>query len=177
MTTMNATMDVSANRAGDRTCTNDAPMCTINSSIISFVKDLVRCKTWAFLHEKLGISERTAKHRLAGTREFTAAELAVLLRQERGRELLVAIMGEAKPAWWVEYLRLRKIHSARQAAVNAERELLEAINAVDENTATLARIETALAVSDEAFHRPHIDALRSVAGVSHRAGASPAKRR
>jgi hypothetical protein len=177
MTTMNATMDVSANRAGDRTCTNDAPMCTINSSIISFVKDLVRCKTWAFLHEKLGISERTAKHRLAGTREFTAAELAVLLRQERGRELLVAIMGDAEPAWWVDFQRQMTINGARKKAARLQRELEETIHAVDENTATLARIETALAVSDEAFHRPHIDALRSVAGVSHRAGASPAKRR
>jgi hypothetical protein len=177
MSHVNATLAVSANRRGARSCTSNARSCTENESIVSFVKNLVPRKTWAFLSEKLGICERTAKHRLAGKREFTASELAVLLRQERGRELLVAIMGDAKPTWWVEVYRQFKIHDARKAALLAERDLQEAINAVDDTTAAIARTETALVLQDEEFHRPHVDALRSMAGVRNRTVAAATNRR
>lgn len=60
-------------------------------------------KTWASIAFLLKLEERTAKHRLAGTRPYDFDDATKLLRSEVGFEVLTAMMGDKKywPAWFV----------------------------------------------------------------------------
>lgn len=63
-------------------------------------------KTWGFLCDllqdisKIEMTERVAKHRLAGTRDYTVEELQALLQSDEGIDFLVALMADAEPKWW-----------------------------------------------------------------------------
>lgn len=57
-------------------------------------------KAWQLVSEVTGLSERTAKHRLANQRLWTPEEFVALLRREDGYDYLKAFMGDAKPTWW-----------------------------------------------------------------------------
>ena len=59
----------------------------------------------------------------------------------------------------------RRVAKALGEALDADRSLSQAIARAD-----------ALAVHDEEFARPHADALRSMAGLHHRAVAPPKRR-
>jgi hypothetical protein len=126
---------------------------------------------------RVGSSDRACREIVAGRAVISTEKLALLLRSEEGIVFLAAIMADAQPTWWARFIEQTKIHDARRKAARLQRELRETMNAVDETTAAIARAETAAAVSDEEFHRPHVDALRSMARVQHRAVASTAKRR
>lgn len=98
-----------ANSRGAEQCTDSAVTCTIS--------DLIRAKyptkTWSFIASMFGLQERTAKHRLAGTRVYTVSELQILLRSEDGAEVLEALMADAKPRWWAGVEAAIKIANAR----------------------------------------------------------------
>jgi hypothetical protein len=117
-------------------------------------------KTWLRLIEFTGLSERTAKYRMSGQRDFSASELAALLRSERGLDFLAAIMADAEPKWWVMVRSAFKLGAMRRH----RQQLQEAINEAERLGDTLARAETALGVCDEDFHRPQIDALGAIRG-------------
>jgi hypothetical protein len=70
-------------------------------------------KTWASVAFLLGIEERTARHRLAGTRQYDFADVVRLLRSDVGLEVLKAMMGDSKtwPKWF--RLCLRQIKDAK----------------------------------------------------------------
>lgn len=128
-----------------------------NTTLIGIVKRLFPLKPSAFLASLIGISERAARGKVFGEREFTADELASLIRSEHGFEFLTAIMVDARPRWW---LRLRA--TSRVSAMRKEQlRIQEALHEAEQLAAVLARAETALAVSDEDFHRGDIDALGS----------------
>lgn len=131
-------------------------------------------KTWGYLASLIHVHERVAKHRLAGTREFTTAELAVMLRSERGIDYLVAVMGEAEPAWWRKIKSHIAVAEAARVQGVARRKLKEAIHADADLAAAIAR---AAVFPDEDFHRPHVDALSAMARLSDRAMAPATKRR
>lgn len=59
-------------------------------------------KTWASVALLLKIEERTARHRLAGTRQYDFADVVNLLRSNDGFDFLKVLMGDAKrwPAWF-----------------------------------------------------------------------------
>ena len=59
-------------------------------------------KTWASLAFLIGVEDRTARHRLAGTRPYDFDNLVDLLRSDAGMEVLRALMGDPKrwPAWF-----------------------------------------------------------------------------
>lgn len=59
-------------------------------------------KTWASVAFLLKIEERTARHRLAGTRQYDFADVVNLLRSKDGFDILKAMMGEPKqwPSWF-----------------------------------------------------------------------------
>jgi hypothetical protein len=168
MTTINATMDVSANRPGDRTCTIDAQPCTINDAVINFVRELAPRKTWAFLTEKFGICERTAKHRLAGTRKFESDELAQLLWTEEGFYLFAAIMDAApkQPLWWRICKPLMEVSDIERKQLVAKRKLQAVLTGALGNDAQLsADIEAsraAISRQDPDFYVAHAEAVRAV---------------
>jgi hypothetical protein len=140
---------------------------SVSSIIISCAKAICPAKTWAYLDKLLGVGEATAKHRIAGRRAFTADELATLLRTERGIDYLVAVMGEAEPAWWRKFKKHLRVESALRLQAFARRELEDAVDADRSLTAAIAGATAAMAVSDPDFHQPQIDAM-AAAGSLHR---------
>jgi hypothetical protein len=131
----------------------------VSSVIVACARAICPAKTWAYLDKLLGIGEDTAKHRIAGRRKFTADELATLLRTERGIDYLVAVMGEAEPAWWRKFKKHLRVESALRLQAFARRELEEAVDADRTLTAAIAGATAAMAVSDPDFHQPQIDAM------------------
>jgi hypothetical protein len=177
MSHVNATLAVSANRGSGRSCTDSASPMHLHAALVAAVRKVFPVKTWAQLAALFKVSERTAKYRLACKREFTAHEIAQLLRSEGGQEVLATLMADTTPVWWLRYLEQTDLHTARRKAARLKRELQETLNAVDATAAAIARAEHAAVISDEEFHRPHVDALRSMAGVRNRTVAAATNRR
>jgi hypothetical protein len=82
-------------------------------------------KTALELAARTGASERTAKYWLARQCDLSAEHLAELLRSDAGLEVLEALMGEARPAWWSAFRR-----QAKRAVIR--RQLKELQNRLDE---------------------------------------------
>jgi hypothetical protein len=104
------------------------------------------------------VEQRTAERWLAGTQDMSADALARLIRSEHGMEFLAAIMADAPPRWWGRLRATSKVAAMRREQLRIQ----EALHEAEQLAATLARAETALAVSDEDFHRESIDALGSM---------------
>jgi len=178
-----------ANQRGAETCTESAVSCIISEVI----RAKYPSKTWAFIAQSLGLQERAAKHRLAGSRPYTVAELQTLLQSEDGLDILVALMADAEPKWWwwakqvmaVASIKRRRaedeqeilrLETSAPAEIGARRRIKGALNANQSVNAALDRAETALG-----FRRPDATgalaaAPRAGAGLSHRAVAARAKR-
>lgn len=69
---------------------------------------------------KLG-EVRNAERWLAGRVEPRSAELIKLLQSDVGLDVLTALMGEAKPAWWLRFRRHLKIAGLRTAIAEQQR--------------------------------------------------------
>lgn len=65
--------------------------------------------------------------------------------------------------------RYSVVERVRMAAAADQKAQEEAAHEYRSLLARIERLETALCVSDEEFHRPHLDALGGVAGDAHRA--------
>lgn len=152
-------------------CTDNAVSCTISN----LIRDKFPVKTWSFIAETFGLQERTAKHRLAGTRVYTVGELQTLLRSEDGLDFLVAVMGEAQPAWWrwinkvmtLAAVRRRQAEDAQEILkletspdtdVGARRRIKGALDADRRISAAIVRAETAVGIS-----RPNVDRVGAAA--------------
>jgi hypothetical protein len=171
-----------ANPVGAETCTALTVNGSTNTTIAQALRDIFPDKPWAHLGSLLRLEERTAKHRMAATREFSADEIAALLHQPFGFKVVAAIMSQAKrpPLWWRVCKPLMELADIQQMQLNARRRLGRvlkgAVDADADITAAIARAEAALSVRDEEFDRPHLDALRSMARVPDRTMAPQAKR-
>lgn len=174
MTRISATEIAFANRTSAKTVTGFTQVGQTNSAVINQIKEMYQ-KPAAVLADWLGLSERTAKRKLAQDRVLSVEELGHLIRSERGFEFIVAIMGDAHPGWWricaplMEAADIRKMQIAAQKRV--AKALAGAIDADKQLSAAINRAE-ALAFHDEEHMRPHIDGLRTMAGVPDRAVAS-----
>lgn len=144
---------------------------SVTKSIVLTFREIFPRKTWAAVADMLGLEERTAKHRLRGTRRFSDDEIAELLRSEDGLKFLAAIMGDAKPRWWRGFLAHIAAGNARRAMRAQEQLLREAISAVESVGSAVSQADAALAFQDEDFMRPHVDAMRAVTRVPHSAMA------
>lgn len=153
-----AAAGISANQGGGETCTISCTTRHLNVTIAQCLRALFPRKTWLRLIELTGLSERTAKYRMSGERDFSAGELATLLRSEHGLEFLAALMIGAEPPWWSTVQTAFKLGAMRRHKL----QLQEAINEAERLGDTLARAETALGVCDPDFYRPQIDALGAV---------------
>lgn len=134
-------------------------------------------KPAAVLADWLGISDRTAKRKLAGQRELSVEELGHLIRSERGFEIVVAIMADARPEWWRICAPLMEAADIRKMQMAAQRRVAKALEgALDADRQLSATLQRAEALHDQEHMRPHIDALRSMARTPDRAVA-PARRK
>jgi hypothetical protein len=164
MRTTFRTAAVSANQGSGEMCTVLGTSRHLNSTIAQCLRAIFPSKTWLRLIELTGLSERTAKYRMSGERDFSASELAALLRSEHGLDFLAAIMADASPRWWVQVQSAFKLGAMRRH----RQQLQEAIHEAERLGYTLARAETALGVCDEDFHRPQTDALGAIRSNMHR---------
>jgi hypothetical protein len=151
----------------------------INAVISAVLKIKESRKTWGFLIDLMPSSfemtERVAKHRLAGTRDYTVEELQALLRSEEGLDFLVAVMGDAQPAWWrwmtrvmtLAAVRRRQAQDAQEILklettgdvdVGARRRIKGALDADRRLSSAIAKAETTLGLS-----RPNVDRMGAAA--------------
>lgn len=91
-----------SNRGGSAPFVKVNVVGTVILAINAALRKKFGLKTWAYLSFLTGIAERTAKHRLAGTRLYDFADLVHLLRSEIGFLILRAVMGDQAnwPAWF-----------------------------------------------------------------------------
>lgn len=140
----------------------------VSEAVVNRIKELYVFPA-VVLGRWLGVSDKTAKRKINGERVLSADELGVLLRSERGFEILEAVMGDAKPAWWRIVVPLKDAADARQVQIAARRRLKKTIeSALDADQHLTRTIQAAEALSDEDHTSPHLDALRSMGRVSHR---------
>lgn len=157
-----------ANSGGARTCTTSTAIGSANSAIVNKIRQIYASKTAATLAVWLKISMRTAKHRLAGEREFTLDEIEKLLHSEHGYRILTALMERAprKPSWWATCEPLMDLADAERMTLLARQRVAKAIekqdNAFEELEIEIGRAET-LAIHGSGPARAHADALQSIA--------------
>lgn len=60
---------------------------------------------------------------LSGHRSENAGQLAKLLRSALGRDVLFALMGEARPDWFSKYQKQLDVNAARRKLIEAQREI------------------------------------------------------
>lgn len=60
-------------------------------------------KTARHLSSRAGVTHRSAEYWLCGQTGMSADALTELLRSDVGLDVLQAIMGQAKPTWWVSF--------------------------------------------------------------------------
>jgi len=156
---MLATVGAKANSGGPETRTISPRNVGANDLIVDCARTVFHGKTWAHLSAILGLSERAAKSRLCREREFTADEIASLLRSEQGIRFLVALMADARPAWWTALLRMGMLGGiARRRA--ADLRLLRRVANADRDS--IASIPAALRIQDPEFVEPFIEAFDAV---------------
>jgi hypothetical protein len=68
-------------------------------SINALLREKFGRKTWASVAFLLKLEDRTARHRLAGTRPYDFADLVNLIRSELGFLILKILMGPDKKRW------------------------------------------------------------------------------
>jgi hypothetical protein len=71
------------------------------------------------LDEPLGNCQKL----LCGARTENAAQLAKLLRSSLGREVLFALMGDARPDWFSRYQKQLDLNAARKQLLESQRAL------------------------------------------------------
>jgi hypothetical protein len=166
-----------ANTTRARTVTRNTQVGQTNFAVIKKIKEMY-AKPAMVLADWLGISERTAKRKLAGQRELSIEEVGKLIRSERGFEVVTAIMGKARPEWWRVCVPVMEAADIRKMQMAAQKRIAKALeNALDEDrqlSAAISRAEN-LSVQDEDHMRGHIDALRSMRRVPDRAVAKRGK--
>lgn len=139
-----------------------------SSVVINAIKEMYEYPAVIF-GRWLGVSDKTAKRKLNFERALTAEDLGVLIRSERGFEVIAAIMGDAKPAWWRILVPLMDAADARKMQIAARRRLKQTIeSALDADQHLTAAIHRAEVLSDQDHVGAHIDALRSMGSVQNR---------
>lgn len=142
-----------------------------NSRVVNAIKEMYENPAVIF-GRWIGVTDKSAKRKLGLERSLSIEELGKLIRSERGFEIIAAIMGEAKPKWWRVMLPLMDAAQAREMQIAARRRLKQTIeSALDADQHLTAAIQHAEALSDQDHTGPHLDALRSMAGVQNRAVA------
>lgn len=121
MTTASVASAALSNSRGGETCTESAVTCTISD----IFRSKYPSKTWGFISNLLGLSERAAKHRLATSRPYTVAELQIILQSEDGFDFLNALMEDAQPKWWWWAKRVMATAERRRQAAEIDQEILQ----------------------------------------------------
>jgi hypothetical protein len=80
-------------------------------------------KTAAELSMRTGTGVRACEYWLSRKTQMSADALAALLRSDAGLEVLEAIIGDARPAWWKDFAKTIELSRLRKAQDDARRRL------------------------------------------------------
>jgi plasmid stabilization system protein ParE len=159
-----------SNAGGAETCTALTDVCTTSQIVSEALARICPEKTWAYIATLTGRKERAAKHRKAGSRRYSAADLHAILNSDSGFIVLAALMAGSRVKWWRVCHPLMQVAEVQAMQLRARKKISEALQgAVDADTdltAAIARAD-ALLVHDEDFARPHADAIRAMARVQN----------
>ncbi len=123
----------------------------MNSSVMQKSRDLFPVKTAHHLADLTGYSLRACEYWLSGEVVIPADALAELLRSDRGREFLAAVMADAIPRWWIAltaFLKSIDLASEQRAARRKLKALLDA----DRRAVDARAIPYAAVFQDEEFY-------------------------
>lgn len=127
MTTSSVTTCELSNSRGAKTGSKN-PILGIVSPLHEAITDLLKSrqplKTWGFLANLIGCTERVAKHRLSNARSFTIEELQMMLQSEDGFEVLQILMDGSQPKWWWWAQRVIATAARRRQAAELDQEIL-----------------------------------------------------
>jgi hypothetical protein len=143
----------------------------LHASVMQVVRALWPRKTVPALCDVGETSERGAKYYLAERRMISAICLARLIRSDDGLHFLIAVMGDAQPAWWRGLKAQARIADVRRTERELRKQLREATAYAEEAMAGIARAETALSIQDPDFAGEQFAPHHQPGGALHRAVA------
>ncbi len=97
----------------------------LSQTIPRLARVLWPAKTDAELASRTGTSDRRCREFLAERAGLSAEALAALLRSDAGLEVLEALIGPARPAWWQRFRRTIELGSMREE-IEMQRRSIEA---------------------------------------------------
>lgn len=112
-----------ANQGGAKRCGGDRTALRLTDAVMRAAQAIWPRKTAAELSMRTGTQVRACEYWLSRKTEMSAEALAGLLRSEAGLEILEAIIGEARPAWWKQFARTIEMSRLRKAQDEARRRL------------------------------------------------------
>lgn len=127
----------SSKSAGEASFAKSEERFGLFEKIVSVIRRAWPKKTAAHVSFLTGVSERAVQFWLAGETRMTLEHVAALLKTEEGYAILAAIMGSAKPEWWLDTMtaaelrasrkiqRAEQRRTARLRELRSQRELLE----------------------------------------------------
>jgi hypothetical protein len=107
--------------ADGKSFTGNAKKFPISESIANVIRRLWPKKTAQHVSFVTGCDERTVKFWLAGETRMSVESVSKLLATDDGFEILAAIMGEAKPQWWVAVQMAQELRRSRSELKRQER--------------------------------------------------------
>lgn len=92
------------------------------SAVMQKVKELLPTQKPA-LHLQIlsGAKEQQCRKLLCGERAENLEQVTALLRSEIGREVLIALMGDANPTWFSKYRKQLDVNAARRQLHETQR--------------------------------------------------------
>lgn len=102
---------------------------TLGERVAVLARRLWPYKTAPNLAARTGRSIRAAELLLSGTNGLSGEALAALLQSDIGFQVLQEVMGEARPSWWADVWRARRIAELERSH-EAQARLIEELRAI-----------------------------------------------
>ena len=141
MSTASAMTAELANSRTATSCGNRRRALQLNAAVMRKTRDLFPLKTSQYLADLTGYSERTCEYWLSEKAVLPADALAALLKSDKGRDYLVALMMDSTPRWWLQLKAWWKAIDVRAAEVKHRRMLRELLDDAHPTPAMLLQDE------------------------------------
>lgn len=118
-----------ANQGGEARFVNAKGRSEFFGQVVEIIRRAWPRKTVANVAHITGVSERSVQFWLAGQTNMSIENVAALLRTDAGYDILIALMGDAEPAWWVLLKLAYKIRQSKRV-IAAEKKRTEELRAL-----------------------------------------------
>lgn len=138
MSTLNTTAGRNAKSGGEAAYAKTKRASDFCGQIVEIIKRAWPRKTAAHVAYVTCVSERSVQFWLAGETRMSLENVAALLKTDAGYDILSAIMGDAKPSWWVNAQLAQGLRESKRAVARemkrtaALRALQDQINLFDQ---------------------------------------------